>query len=231
MSWPRVRTAEWMDDAGVSPEDLHRSLRFIRRVNHWLGYTRSIIRHFDRFARTWKPGVRITILDLATGSADIPLALLRWADFDGHDLRIVAVDRHPETARAAARWQCDPRLTIVRADVFSLPFEPRSFDYVTCAMFLHHLDEPDARTVLHTMDRLARRGLLVSDLLRHRRAYAWIRLFTAFASPMVKHDARASVKQAFAEPEVRRWTPGLPYLNYHRHFGHRFVLAGEKPPA
>jgi SAM-dependent methyltransferase len=223
-----VRAAEWMDDAGVSAEELHRSLRFIRRVNRWLGYTRSIVAYFDRFSRGWKRGERITILDLATGSADVPMAILRWASERGWDVRIVGVDRHPETARVAAGWQRDERLTVVQADVLSLPFEAGSFDYVMCSMFLHHLDDAQPRDVVHTMDRLARRGIVVSDLLRHRRAYAWIWLFTAFSSPMVRHDGRASVRQAFSEAEVKRWTEGLDYLEYRRHFGHRFVLAGEK---
>jgi hypothetical protein len=80
------------------------------------------------------------------------------------------------------------------------------------------------------MDRLARRGVIVADLLRHRRAYAWITAFTLLANPMVRHDARISVKQAFTGPEIcaLRDQAGLRYATYHRHFGHRFVLAGER---
>jgi hypothetical protein len=80
------------------------------------------------------------------------------------------------------------------------------------------------------MARVARRGVIAADLLRHRRAYAWITLFTAFAGPMVRHDARASVAQAFTKGEVLRLREraGIGFADYHRHFGHRFVLAGER---
>ena len=85
-------------------------------------------------------------------------------------------------------------------------------------------------TALREMDRVAARGIVVCDLLRHRRAYAWITLFTATAGPMVRHDARVSVAQALRKEEVLalRDGAGLSYLKYHRHFGHRFALAGEK---
>jgi ubiquinone/menaquinone biosynthesis C-methylase UbiE len=226
---PRRRDSEWMDDAAVAESDLRRSLRFIQRINSTLGYTRSIIRHLDRFSERWGGG-RIDIIDLATGSADIPRAILAWARERNLDVHVTAVDRHPVTARVATEGTSDPRLRIVQGDVFDLPFADGSFDYALCAMFLHHLDEPQIVTVLRTMDRLARRGLVVADLLRHRRALAWIRLFTALAPEMIRHDAVTSVKQALTKPEILRIRDeaGVSYATYHRHFGHRFVLAGEK---
>ena len=99
-------------------------------------------------------------------------------------------------------------------------------------MFLHHLDDASAAAALREMARVSRRGVIAADLLRHRRAYAWITLFTLFASDMVRHDARASVAQAFTWDEVLalRERAGLTFAKYHRHFGHRFVLAGERAP-
>ena len=113
-------------------------------------------------------------------------------------------------------------LRIVQADVMSLPFADGAFDYALTAMFLHHLDDDAIVHVLRELDRISRRGVIVADLLRHRRAYAWISLFTVFANPMVKHDARVSVAQAFTKQDVLalRDRAGLSYANYYRHFGH-----------
>jgi SAM-dependent methyltransferase len=230
----RQRQIEWMDRADADPRQLARSLAFIRRVNRWLGYTRATLAHLERFSRHWRPGQKIRIIDLATGSADIPRAILRWADRRGFDISVVAIDRHAVTARAAgAAGPRDPRLLIVQADVFDLPFDPLSFDYALTAMFLHHLDDEAVIGVMQRMDGLARRGVIVADLLRGRRAFAWIWLFTLLANPMVRHDARASVRQALDRGEILalRDRAGLQYAAYHRHFGHRFVLAGEKNSA
>jgi ubiquinone/menaquinone biosynthesis C-methylase UbiE len=226
----RRRQPEWMDEPGADADQLRRSLKFIRRINSWLDYTRATLRHLERFSRHWKKGERIDIIDLATGSADIPRAILKWADRKGFDVHIVAVDRHAVTAQAAEGGASHPRLRILQADVFDLPFAPGSFDYALTAMFLHHLDDAQVVQVLKTMGLLARRGVIVADLLRHYRAYAWISVLTAFANPMVRHDAKVSVAQAFRKDEVLRIRSAadLHFADYFRHFGHRFVLAGEK---
>jgi ubiquinone/menaquinone biosynthesis C-methylase UbiE len=227
----RNRRDEWMDAPDADPATLHRSLRFIRRINALLGYTRATLWHLERFSRNWKHGEKIRMIDLATGSGDVPRAILRWADARGFNVQIVAVDRNPTTARAASRALNHPRLQVVQADVMELPFADQSFDYALTAMFLHHLDDEQAVQVLQRMSRLARRGIIAADLLRHYRAYAWITLLTLLAGPMVRHDARTSVAQAFKRDEVLvlRERAGIEFAEYFRHFGHRFVLAGEKP--
>ena len=228
----RQRSDEWMDAPGVDPEALAKSLRFIRKVNWMLGYTRATLSHMDRFARDWKKGETISILDLATGSADIPIAILKWADARGHDVRIVGVDLHAETVVHAQAASTDARLQIVRGDVLNLPFAPASFDYVITQMFLHHMDDDQVVRILSTMHALARRGILAADLLRSRRALFWISMFTMMSHPMVRHDARVSVRQAFTIPEMRDLASqaGLPDASIIRHFGHRFVLTHEKRP-
>lgn len=225
----RRREAEWMDAPDADPVLLHKSLAFIRRINRLLGYTRATLHHLEAFSRSWKPTETIRIIDLATGSADIPRAILRWADRRKFDVRIVGVDLHPKTAAEAA-GASEPRLGIVRADVLDLPFADGSFDYAITNMFLHHLDDSQVVTVLKNMSRVSRRGIIAADLLRNRRAYAWIVLFTLLANPMVRHDARVSVAQAFSLAEVRalRDAAGLGFASYYRHFAHRFVLAGQK---
>jgi hypothetical protein len=230
----RHRQAELMDDDAVDARELGVALRFIRGVNKYFGYTRATLSHLKRFSRSWQRGRTVRILDVATGSADVPRAILRWADRHGWDLRIIAIDRHAQTLNAAlAAGQPDPRLAIVQADALRLPFADGSFDYALTSMFLHHLDDDAAAAVLAEMNRVASRGLIAADLVRSARAYGWITLFTLFTTPMIRHDAKVSVAQAFRKPEVLalRDRAGIPFARYHKHFGHRFVLAGEKTTA
>src|SRR2546429_9157913 len=128
-----------MDAPDVDPRELERPLKFIRRVTTLLRYTHATLWHLERFSRNWKRGERINIVDFATGSADIPRAILKWADRRGFDVRVVGVDLHATTARIAAQESADPRLTIVQGDVLKPPFDAGAFDYALCAMFLHHL--------------------------------------------------------------------------------------------
>jgi SAM-dependent methyltransferase len=226
----RHREPEWMDAPDADPDELARSLKFIRRVNALFGYTRQTISHLETFSKRWQKGERITIADFATGSGDVPAAILRWAHPRGFDVRVVGIDLHLETARVAKAQARDRGFSVVCASALAAPFETGSFDYALTSMFLHHLDDADAVRVLWEMGRVARRGIIASDLLRSRRAYAWIGLFTLAAGPMVRHDARVSVAQAFCEDEIvkLRDRAQLGFAKFHRHFGHRFLLAGEK---
>ncbi len=220
-----------MDLPDADPEQLRRSLAFIRKINAALGYKRATLKHLERFSRRWAAGQTITILDVATGSGDIPMAILQWADRRKLKVRIVGIDLHAETARtAAAAMGNEQRFSVVRGDAAQLPFDDAAFDYVMTSMFLHHLDDEMAIAVLQEISRVARRGVIVSDLLRNHRAYAWITLFTLFAGPMVKHDARVSVAQAFKYNEILdlRNRAEMEFATYFHHFGHRFILAGEK---
>lgn len=227
----RRRCSEWMDQPAADPDQLRQCLRFIRRVNSLLGYTRATLSHLKRFSTTWTPGERITLVDFATGSGDIPRALVHWGQSQGFDMRAVGLDRHPLTARVAAGDTSEAgRFEVVQCDVLSPPFADGSFDYALTGMFLHHLNEDQVVRVLREMNRVARRGVIVADLLRHRRAYLWIKLLTTASSPMARHDAVASVAQAFTRPEILSLgrEAGLNYVTYHRHFGHRFILSGQK---
>jgi ubiquinone/menaquinone biosynthesis C-methylase UbiE len=230
----RHREPEWMDAPDVDPATLADSLRFIRRVNSLLRYTRATISHLERFSRRWRPGQPITMIDFATGSADVPLAIAGWARRRGFDVRIVGLDLH-ETTCALARHAThdEPWIEIVRGDALDPPFAAGTFDYALSSMFLHHLSDDGAARVLSAMGRVARRGIIAADLLRHARAYAWISLLTLMSNPVVRHDARVSVAQAFNEAEALqlRERAGIGFAQFYRHFAHRFVLAGEKPDA
>jgi len=254
----RQRTAEWMDSADADTGELRSSLAFIERINRRLGYTRALISRLEAFSADgllappcFQPSRGtdgsqaaaseapadprpISILDIATGSADVPRAILDWAQRRRRNVRVVGVDFHAITLQIARERSAgyETRLTLMRADALELPFADASFDYVITSMFLHHLDDREVVGVLRAADRIARRGLVVADLSRSRRALAWITLFTLFSNPMVKHDARVSVRQAFTPGEVIELarSAGVGYLRCHRHFGHRFVLAGTKGP-
>src|SRR5688572_3863737 len=134
----RQREAELMDAPDADAASLADSLRFIRRVNSLLLYTRATISHLERFSRRWRPGQRVTMIDFATGSADVPLAIVAWARRRRFDVHVVGLDLHETTcdfARAATRHE--PNIAIVRGDALDPPFDAGSFDYALSSMFLH----------------------------------------------------------------------------------------------
>ena len=91
----------------------------------------------------------VRILDLGTGSADLPRAMVAWGRDRGRELRVIGVDNNPEVMECARR-ECaeEPAVRLVQADIFHLPFPPGSFDLVICSLFLHHFEPPEAVRLL-----------------------------------------------------------------------------------
>lgn len=234
----RQLTPEWMDDPGVDPAELKEALAFIRKVNLRLGGVKALTKHLERWSTRWPDGHEVTILDVATGSADIPVEVVRWAGERGHRVRITAVDIHETTLDSAREHVerelgADAPIELVRADAKELvdQYGPLSFDYVHAGMFLHHLSEIEILTVLRIMERVAKRGIVWNDLVRSRVAMAGIWALTLGQSDMIKHDARLSVRAGFTKKEVKDYAQrtSLGYCRYRSSFfTQRFTLAGEK---
>jgi len=107
-----------------------------------------------------------SVLDLGTGTAQIPLELCRQAPA----ARIVAVDL-AESMLALARQNIasagrSGQIEVVRTDAKRLPFPESSFSAVMSNSIVHHIPEP--RSVLAEAVRVVRPGglLFFRDLLR-----------------------------------------------------------------
>lgn len=203
---------ERLDLETPPPDLLERSYRFLSFVNRRLGGVGATRSAFAEFSARWKPSERIRVLDVASGTADIPAALERWDP----RLRFTCLD-----LRAAGR-------VAVIGDALRLPFRDGAFDYVTSSLFLHHLSDEGLTSALGEFDRVATRGLVMNDLIRRVRLYLWTKVFTLFANEYVRNDGPLSVRKSFTQAELQRLAARLPYLRTRVCFGHRMLLYGEK---
>jgi 2-polyprenyl-3-methyl-5-hydroxy-6-metoxy-1,4-benzoquinol methylase len=210
------------------------ALRSLARTNAWGSTRRAIWRAVIQLAidRSLK---QLRVLDIASGAGDLAIWLARTAtrhdvrlEVEGCDISQVAVDYAKDHARDV---NC-ANVRFFRCDVCSdAPLE--SYDVVMCSLFLHHLAEEQAVTLLAKMARIARLGVLVDDLDRTLFGYvlAWggARLLTR--SPVVHVDGPLSVRAAFSESELRSLAvqAGLKGATITRHWPQRFLLAWEKP--
>jgi ubiquinone/menaquinone biosynthesis C-methylase UbiE len=227
--------AELLDGPLNDPAALQGNLRDLRRVNRLLGGLSLSGRALDALAgRLADAGTTVSLLDVGTGGADIPLALLDDWRRRGRRLHVTGVDDRSEVLAAARiadpRVNGAARLTLEQADGRSLPYPDASFDVAHCSLVLHHLEPADAVLLLRELARVARLGIVVNDLARSRMAWLGARLLAALATRnrYSRHDGPLSVRRAYtiAEAHAMLAAAGLrPVAELTALFGIRWALA------
>jgi len=192
-----------MDLPNQDEQALRNDLRHIARLNGTFGGRRAVQSIFHRLADTTR---RLVLVDLACGYGDHGRNLIRQAKSRRHEVTVVAVDFQFQTLQIAREaTPPDQKMFFVQADARQLPFRTKGADLAFCSLALHHFAEKDALTVLQEMARIGRHGLACADLVRSRLAAFGIWLLTALImrDPMVRHDARLSVRRAFTVEEMK----------------------------
>lgn len=234
--WPdlshRSTELEWMDHQELSDSELKEVLGFLTLTNRYFGGCRTILSVLGQWEKFWQKGDTIHFLDVGTGGADIPIAIHRWTARRGYRVHITGVDKAPGIVefarRRVARFK---NINICQADIFEWAAKGHSYDYVIGSLFLHHVPEVQIPGLLKCWDRMARRGLIVSDLVRSPWAYWAVWLLSRLAgNKIVQSDGPLSVCRAFSKEDLEgyRRLSGLPYLEIRHHPGFRWTLAGEK---
>ena len=210
------------------------NLRDLARTNRRLGGIALSARAIDALA----PGrSEISILDVGTGGADIPLALIERGRASGRLVRVTGVDDRPEVLEAATL--ADPRVTATGelalhvADGRSLPYPDGSFEVVHASLLLHHLEPDGARRMLAEMGRVARLGVVVNDLVRGRWTLfgAWLLSRVATRNRLTRNDAPLSVRRAYSVAELTALlaSAGLQVeRRFDGPFGHRVALTARR---
>jgi len=201
---PRCHDPEWLDRTDNATRDVESALHDIAWVNRRLGGARALLRGIDPFLQSHPPGGIFEILDIGTGGGDLAAAMVEHGRGRGLRIEVTAVDRDPAAVALAAREAC-PGVRVLQADAFSLSFTRQSFDLVTASLFLHHFRPGQAAALLAMFRRLARRGVVINELRRHRVPWAFIAGTARVTrrSPMFVHDAALSVLRGFTVSELR----------------------------
>jgi ubiquinone/menaquinone biosynthesis C-methylase UbiE len=232
---------ELLDGALPDRSVLVGNLRDLRRVNRLAGGVdlsrraiASLLAAGHGESGATGEGPAISLLDVGTGAADIPAALLGSSNRGIGRLEIVAVDSRPEVLEAALELDPGlatlPGLTLRVADGLRLPFEEGAFEIAHASLVLHHLEPAEAVAMLRELRRVARAGVVINDLARGRLPFvlAWLAIHGLTRNRFTRHDGPMSVRRAYtvAEATDLLTEAGLRVVRVHHGLlRHRWAIA------
>jgi 2-polyprenyl-3-methyl-5-hydroxy-6-metoxy-1,4-benzoquinol methylase len=207
-SIPRVREPELMDDPALAEADHLRALVALGRINTLSLTTARLAAGVVALADGQEErGAGLEVIDVASGGGDVTIDLARrlrgaarW-----QAVAITGIDISPraiERARDLAARLGSPATFLLR-DVTAQGCPP--CDVAVSSLFLHHLDDDDARQLLRVMASAARRGIVISDLIRSPAGLFLAHVATLFltGSRVARVDGPRSVRAARTPAEYR----------------------------
>jgi len=194
----RRRGIEILDNPAVSPEVMERSMADVERANNLFGGTRAALKELE--PAIGEAAKCATLLDVGTGTADIPEASRILAAKRGVTLRTIGFDLSPVLVERYRRRND----FVVRGNALKLPFRDSSIDIVMCSQVLHHFPEPEAKKLIAEMNRVARFRVVISDLRRSFIAAGglWLASFLLSFHSVSRHDGVVSIMRGFVPEEL-----------------------------
>jgi SAM-dependent methyltransferase len=221
---------ELLDQGIGSIADVRSNLKEMWRTNRYLGGTQALTYHLYPLLRQ---GTELTrIVDIGTGSGEMGSLLTRWATKNGLRLSVFALDIS-ECNLQVARENASGGMHLVRADGCALPFVSNQVDYFISTLFLHHLSPERVIDFLIDTFSRARRGIVMSDLIRGYLPLLGFRFIQSIFARhyLTRHDGFLSIKRAYTPRELQALAQaaGLESARVYTHFPWRMTLVAEKP--
>lgn len=175
---------------------------------------RLFVSNFLEFAESIGTKPR-TVLDVGTGTAQIPIELCRQAP---NQYEILAIDLAEEMLKLGrenvANAGFESSISLQKVDAKSLPFEDGQFDAVISNSIIHHIPEPIES--MREMIRVVKAGgvIFIRDLMRPEASDEVGHLVSTYAGDENAHQQqlfRQSLHAALTVEEVRKILATLSY--------------------
>ncbi|MDO8587986.1 MAG: methyltransferase domain-containing protein [Armatimonadota bacterium] len=193
-----------VEDESIGIDELARNMRQMRRLDEVTGGVSLLLRGVEEI---WRGRPALSVLDVGTGAAGVPLAIAKWAESRGVEAEIVGVDNSQKALAVAARSaEGVPRIRLVAGDARFLPFADNSFDVAVTTLTMHHLSPEDAVRLLRELRRVSRYGFVAVDLIRGQvlRILLWVLTRLSPGNRLTHHDGPVSALRAYSVEEAKQ---------------------------
>lgn len=163
----------------------------------------------------------ISILDIGTGTARIPIAIAKRRS----DCKIFAIDLSANMLQVASRNIKEKKLknniTLQQIDAKNLDFKDDSFDIVICSNMLHHLEDPTR--ALNEIKRVVKKDggiIVINDSIRPPNEFILNLLVTICGmtqSKVMRKSYRESLYSSFSINELEKMLTSVGITGFTEH--------------
>jgi len=213
-------------------ETLQDTYHLIRHINHYVGSARLSLLHLEHFSKKWKKNERINILDVGSGTSGIPEAIANWTLDKNFRISVTGTDTDLKALTPFQRnMQGYKEINLIQCRSPQFPFRDQSFDYVISSTFFHQLANREAVETLRSFDRIAKRGMIITDFLKRESALTGLATIALLSQNLtIQNTSLFSVDRGFRRYEIETilTQSRLDYLFFTEHTEHQFAVVGEK---
>jgi 2-polyprenyl-3-methyl-5-hydroxy-6-metoxy-1,4-benzoquinol methylase len=208
----RSTQTEVMDDLSLPAAEIDPVLAGLGKMNRLFGANHTIIKALKNFPVKNHGSVS----DWGCGGGDTLIAIRQWADKNNLQLKLSGVDASDAAIHFAEQNSAGYDIQYFKTDVLGNELQPDQFDIVISGLFSHHFPDEEWAKLIRKMANCARRGVILTDLHRHRILYYAIILITHLftRNKMVRIDGPLSVKRAFKRRELENLLARAGIVNY-----------------
>jgi 2-polyprenyl-3-methyl-5-hydroxy-6-metoxy-1,4-benzoquinol methylase len=195
-----------MDTESVGFEEFRACLKDLAVVNKVTLTHAPTLGWLRRATRGFKPGDRLSLVDVGFGYGDLLRAIHQWCVRAGFEPDLTGVDLNPwSTASAKEANPAEMNIRYQTGDVFAFQSQ-EPVQFIVSSQFTHHLSDADAARFVAWMERTATRGWFVCDLHRHPVPYYVFRTVARLARwhRFVQHDGPVSIARSFSRADWQR---------------------------
>ena len=202
----RAMGTEFLDHPNCDPALAEASFHFMEIVNRYFGGIHVVRRFLSTEIRKRHSKAPLRILDIGSGSCDIPLALSRWALANNIPLHLTCLEMAGYAIDIASRklnMEGNMAISLLQEDVF-IHQPPEPYDYAVASMSFHHFTDSQILILLERLRGFVIDSVLINDLRRTQLTNLSAKLLlSCTAMPAgVWHDALLSIQRGFTVGEL-----------------------------
>ncbi|MBD3617601.1 MAG: methyltransferase domain-containing protein [Gracilimonas sp.] len=150
-----------------------------------------------------------SLLDIGFGGGDVTVKLSEWAEQDGINLKITAIDIDRRALDYVQAEYPAKQIYWKYASSTDLVSEHKKFDFVISNHVLHHLHDNQVPLLLNEAKQLASRKVIFNDIERSSIGYVLFNLFSRliFNNSFITKDGLTSIKRSFTFKELLAVSP------------------------